>query len=622
MKKTKVSIFCGGRGSATLIKYLATQKNIELTLLINAYDDGKSTGILRKNIPGLLGPSDFRKNFSYLIDFLSDEQRILKSIFEYRIKKKVSVKEFYNKIKELEKLNRYNTNCIPTEINYLEKNIKKKIIDYLLICTKYLLNSNINLLDFSFGNLIFAGIFLDENRNFNLTVQKFAGFINSNVKIINISNNKNRWLVAVNEKKEIIEDEAKLVEKKQIIPIKDIFLLRKKEMMFFLKNFKKNNQDQKLSYLKKMNSIPEINPEAKNNLLKSDYIIYGPGTQYSSLFPSYIIGNKTIKLSKAKKVMIMNLEHDNDIINLSTEKILIKSLKFLSSKLKTNSVIDTVLIDNNCKFNNLSGNYKETLIKNVDVQNNYLKKIHSGRKLYDEIFKKEKEKNLLLYINLIDEKSWNDEYIDQVFNQNWNLLFENITVIINSDVIKLNKSYSKILIRKSHKDFPEIDIFNSWCRKKNSKYLITISGDGFYDLSRTIEYIKLMRDLNSGILIGSRNQSRSQHFDNIKKIYGTNILLYFFSKISEFFFIFIYFFKLKFFLLDPNSGYRIYSKENFNFEKIQKKQKYPSVILKELARKKIEVLEVPIRYYVRRNFHAKILRFKYAIKNIKGLFFD
>ena len=82
MKKTKVSIFCGGRGSATLIKYLATQKNIELTLLINAYDDGKSTGILRKNIPGLLGPSDFRKNFSYLIDFLSDEQRILKSIFE------------------------------------------------------------------------------------------------------------------------------------------------------------------------------------------------------------------------------------------------------------------------------------------------------------------------------------------------------------------------------------------------------------------------------------------------------------------------------------------------------------------------------------------------------------
>ena len=162
----------------------------------------------------------------------------------------------------------------------------------------------------------------------------------------------------------------------------------------------------------------------------------------------------------------MNLEHDNDIINLSTEKILIKSFKFLNSKFKTNSVIDTVLIDNNCKFNNLSGNYKETLIKNVDVQNNYLKKIHSGKKLYDEIFKKEKEKNLLLYINLINEKSWNDEYIDQVFNQNWNLLFENITVIINSDVIKLNKSYSKILIRKSHKDCPEIDIFNSWCRKK------------------------------------------------------------------------------------------------------------------------------------------------------------
>ena len=61
----KISIFCGGSGSESIIKYFSTKEDVKLTLLVNAYDDGKSTGKLRKLIPGFLGPSDFRKNFSY-----------------------------------------------------------------------------------------------------------------------------------------------------------------------------------------------------------------------------------------------------------------------------------------------------------------------------------------------------------------------------------------------------------------------------------------------------------------------------------------------------------------------------------------------------------------------------
>jgi 2-phospho-L-lactate transferase/gluconeogenesis factor (CofD/UPF0052 family) len=98
MIKKKISIFCGGRGSASIIKYFVNQKNFDLTLLINAYDDGKSTGVLRKNVEGLLGPSDFRKNFSYLLDIFSKEQRLLKKIIEYRIKKKIYSNEFLGEL--------------------------------------------------------------------------------------------------------------------------------------------------------------------------------------------------------------------------------------------------------------------------------------------------------------------------------------------------------------------------------------------------------------------------------------------------------------------------------------------------------------------------------------------
>ena len=65
--KNKSYPVCGGSGSESIIKYFLI-KNIELTLIVNACDDGKSTGQLRKIIPDLLGPSDFRKNFSYLIN--------------------------------------------------------------------------------------------------------------------------------------------------------------------------------------------------------------------------------------------------------------------------------------------------------------------------------------------------------------------------------------------------------------------------------------------------------------------------------------------------------------------------------------------------------------------------
>ena len=126
MKKHKVVIFCGGSGSESIIRYFSEQKNIDLTLLINAYDDGKSTGEIRKRISGLLGPSDFRKNLSYLINFFSNEQRNLKKIFEFRFKKNTSINDFYhNNLKKRDLSN------FAKEFNFLNKENRDKIFNYL-----------------------------------------------------------------------------------------------------------------------------------------------------------------------------------------------------------------------------------------------------------------------------------------------------------------------------------------------------------------------------------------------------------------------------------------------------------------------------------------------------------
>jgi len=50
----------GGRGAATLIPALLADPAIRVTSIVNAYDDGKSTGEIRRFF-GMLGPSDLRK---------------------------------------------------------------------------------------------------------------------------------------------------------------------------------------------------------------------------------------------------------------------------------------------------------------------------------------------------------------------------------------------------------------------------------------------------------------------------------------------------------------------------------------------------------------------------------
>ncbi|MBF0135799.1 MAG: YvcK family protein [Magnetococcales bacterium] len=72
----RVVLFSGGRGTASLSPYLASHSQIELTLLINAYDDGLSTGRLRAFVPGMLGPSDMRKNLATLMPNESTHQAL------------------------------------------------------------------------------------------------------------------------------------------------------------------------------------------------------------------------------------------------------------------------------------------------------------------------------------------------------------------------------------------------------------------------------------------------------------------------------------------------------------------------------------------------------------------
>ena len=81
----KILIFSGGRGSINLIKSL---KKIDdkffINSLVNTYDDGKSSGIIR-DIFDIPGPSDIRKIQEINLERENTNYKLFKKLFSKRI---------------------------------------------------------------------------------------------------------------------------------------------------------------------------------------------------------------------------------------------------------------------------------------------------------------------------------------------------------------------------------------------------------------------------------------------------------------------------------------------------------------------------------------------------------
>src|SRR5882762_7988821 len=91
--KINVVLFSGGSGTQSITEALLRHPQISLTILINAYDDGHSTGRLRRFVPGMLGPSDVRKNINRLMPSEERSQKSLRLVSDYRLPVGVSRQE-------------------------------------------------------------------------------------------------------------------------------------------------------------------------------------------------------------------------------------------------------------------------------------------------------------------------------------------------------------------------------------------------------------------------------------------------------------------------------------------------------------------------------------------------
>ena len=140
----KIVLFCGGSGSEQLQKgiWKLFGDVVQLSLIINGYDDGKSSGIVRKCFhDAILGPSDLRKNH-----LLQHKLRYGESLL-YTFLNKRSVGSYENVMHEL--------NSIRERLTQSKYMFMKQCVDGFFEYTK----TTERMTDFNFGNIIYSYCF-------------------------------------------------------------------------------------------------------------------------------------------------------------------------------------------------------------------------------------------------------------------------------------------------------------------------------------------------------------------------------------------------------------------------------------------------------------------------------
>lgn len=318
----QIVLFSGGSGTGTIASAMLRNPDLALTVVINAYDDGHSTGRLRRFIPGMLGPSDVRKNINRMMPHNQDRHTALKYISDHRLPKKYP---FSDGMRVTLAFAQGRSADVPdflcTRFELLSVKQARIFERYFQRFYAYAESEAANGNEFDFddcalGNILFAGCYLDEGRDFNRAVEAFSALFEIKGRILNVTRGENLFLMARTEDGTVIRGEADLVSRENSSRIDDLFLIDESHYRSGVETGAQLSGPQLREFMESSQRVPQINPDVEQVLKLADMIIYGPGTQHSSLLPSYLtrgIAEAIAANQHADKVFISNIRRDVDI---------------------------------------------------------------------------------------------------------------------------------------------------------------------------------------------------------------------------------------------------------------------------------------------------------------------
>lgn len=315
-----VVVFTGGRGSEVLSKRLLGRKDVSLTLVVNGYDDGASTGEVRRFLGDSLGPSDFRKNASRVAAATGSCSAALIALVDRRLPDDEA--QARAAFAALAGEGGVSDGVTPAEA--------AGVAERLRAFQSALAARSFKLADCAVGNVVFAGGYLLAGRRFNDAVDDYCGLLGLPVGVVdNVTQGENAFLVALDRQGGVLGTEEDIVDARRANRIDDIFLVDQPPPAGV------SDAATAREFFDAHAARITLNPRVAARVDLADLIVYAPGTQYSSLFPSYLtpgLGRHIAGNLKALKLLITNLQMDAEIAGSSAVGLVDRALFYLTEK--------------------------------------------------------------------------------------------------------------------------------------------------------------------------------------------------------------------------------------------------------------------------------------------------
>jgi 2-phospho-L-lactate transferase/gluconeogenesis factor (CofD/UPF0052 family) len=319
--RLRVVMFSGGSGTKSIANFLLRHPQVDLTVLVNCYDDGHSTGRLRRFIPGMLGPSDIRKNIAHMMP--SDSAHTgLAALSDYRLARKAAFDPSMDLVRAMAELR---VEPLPPEIAVHFEALSFRQARMVARCCQAFLDyqyveaafgRRFDFDDCAIGNIIFGGCYLDNGRDFNRAVAAACAAYDVKATLLNVTQGENLFLVAICEDSTLIRTEAEIVSRAATVRIGRITLIPEDCFRSRIEPPDVLSNADAVAAVLAEEVQPRINSRCEEALRDADVIIYGPGTQHSSLLPSYLTSGVAEAIASnrsADKVFIANIRRDHDI---------------------------------------------------------------------------------------------------------------------------------------------------------------------------------------------------------------------------------------------------------------------------------------------------------------------
>ena len=315
-----VVLFSGGRGSGALTRQLVARPGVSLTVAINGYDDGASTGEVRRFLGDSLGPSDFRKNASRLAAELKTASSELIALLDARLPVAITPAAAVTEVSRIATSAGHDPRIAEWLTAFLD--------DYRRSGKAFAFG------DCSVGNLVFAGAYLRTGRAFNAAVDEYCALLGLPAGLIeNVTDGSDAHLVAIDASGGLLRNEEAIVDARAQNTIKSIFLIDRPLTDDEARHLATLGPDAAARALDARRPAIALNPRLAARIAGADVIIYAPGTQHSSLFPSYLtpgLSDAIARNLRAIKLLVTNIQTDAEITGSTAVDLIDRALYYLT----------------------------------------------------------------------------------------------------------------------------------------------------------------------------------------------------------------------------------------------------------------------------------------------------